>query len=131
MGNQHIVITQPRRVAAISTAERVACELGSPMHSDTQSTQNKPNKPSKHSKNSKNTPNTPNSTTNTDTNTNTTVGLVGYQIRHDISTINEDTLRIKFATDGILLKEVRVRGCVYVCWGFVVVYVCMRIRGYW
>jgi HrpA-like RNA helicase len=32
-------------------------------------------------------------------------GLVGYQIRYDATTIGDNT-RIKFMTEGILLKEI-------------------------
>ena len=78
-----IVITQPRRVAAVSTAERVANELGCPINANTVS--------------------------------GGTPSIVGYQIRHDSSTIVkkndlEDSTgastRIKFVTDGVLLKEI-------------------------
>lgn len=61
-------VTQPRRVAAVSTAKRVAEELnvefGAPH------------------------------------------GHVGYQIRYDAEHVGEKT-RIKFMTDGILLKEIQ------------------------
>jgi ATP-dependent RNA helicase DHX37/DHR1 len=59
-----IGITQPRRVAAVSTAKRVAHELGD------------------HGK------------------------LVGYHIRYD-STADDKKTKIKFMTDGILLKEIQ------------------------
>ena len=68
-----IGITQPRRVAATSTAERVAVELGEPI------TANGLGKKK--------------------------AGLVGYQIRHDVSTVSDQT-RIKFMTDGILIQEI-------------------------
>jgi ATP-dependent RNA helicase DHX37/DHR1 len=55
-------ITQPRRVAAISMAQRVSQEL------------------------------------------NVHQGEVAYQVRYDASTVNSNT-RIKFMTDGILLRE--------------------------
>ncbi|KAJ3118182.1 ATP-dependent RNA helicase dhx37 [Phlyctochytrium bullatum] len=55
-------ITQPRRVAAVSMAKRVAEEL------------------------------------------NVKKGIVAYQVRYDASTVTGDT-RIKFMTDGILLRE--------------------------
>lgn len=58
-------VTQPRRVAAISTARRVSDELSSPLGNNS---------------------------------------IVGYQIRFD-SKVGENT-RIKFMTDGILLREV-------------------------
>mmetsp|Transcript_21731 Transcript_21731/g.42711 ORF Transcript_21731/g.42711 Transcript_21731/m.42711 type:complete len:1144 (+) Transcript_21731:994-4425(+) len=59
-----IGVTQPRRVATVSMAERVANELGD------------------HSKD------------------------VGYQIRYDSRTITSKT-RVKFMTDGVLLREAR------------------------
>ena len=62
-----IGITQPRRVAAVSMARRVAEELNSTCDGK---------------------------------------GLVGYQIRYDHHTIGPNT-KVKFMTDGILLKEVR------------------------
>ncbi|TMW68158.1 hypothetical protein Poli38472_007830 [Pythium oligandrum] len=61
-------VTQPRRVAAVSTAKRVAEELNVEFGS--------PN------------------------------GHVGYQIRYDAEHVGEKT-RIKFMTDGILLKEIQ------------------------
>ncbi|CAI5742093.1 unnamed protein product [Hyaloperonospora brassicae] len=61
-------VTQPRRVAAVSTAKRVAEELNVPFGA--------PN------------------------------GHVGYQIRYDAEHVSERT-RIKFMTDGILLKEIQ------------------------
>lgn len=63
-----IGITQPRRVAATSTAQRVAYEMGSACSE-------------------------------------TNPGIVGYQIRFDSSTIGSNT-KIKFMTDGILLREI-------------------------
>ncbi|KAJ1549213.1 putative ATP-dependent RNA helicase DHR1, partial [Cladochytrium tenue] len=63
-------VTQPRRVAAVSMARRVAEELGFPGSvGETAST-----------------------------------GPVAYQIRYDATTVTNKT-RIKFMTDGILLKE--------------------------
>ncbi|GBG34467.1 ATP-dependent RNA helicase DEAH13 [Hondaea fermentalgiana] len=59
-----IAVTQPRRVATVSMAERVSSELGD------------------HAK------------------------FVGYQIRHDSRTVNAKT-RLKFMTDGVLLREAR------------------------
>ena len=61
-----IGITQPRRVAAVSMARRVAQELNTTCDGD---------------------------------------GEVGYQIRYDSHTMNANS-KIKFMTDGILLKEV-------------------------
>ncbi|KAJ0402291.1 hypothetical protein P43SY_002915 [Pythium insidiosum] len=63
-----IGVTQPRRVAAVSTAKRVAEELNVPF-----------GKPAGH---------------------------VGYQIRFDAEHVSDAT-RIKFMTDGILLKEIQ------------------------
>lgn len=65
-----IGITQPRRVAVTSTAERVNYEMGQ--------------LGDKSSKDGR---------------------LVGYQIRYDSSTVGDKT-RIKFMTDGILLREI-------------------------
>ncbi|KAL8003357.1 putative DNA/RNA helicase, ATP-dependent, DEAH-box type, RNA helicase HrpA [Plasmopara halstedii] len=63
-----IGVTQPRRVAAVSTAKRVAEELNVPFGSPE--------------------------------------GHVGYQIRYDAEHVSQYT-RIKFMTDGILLKEIQ------------------------
>ncbi|OWZ06755.1 ATP-dependent RNA helicase [Phytophthora megakarya] len=63
-----IGVTQPRRVAAVSTAKRVAEELNVPFGAPK--------------------------------------GHVGYQIRYDAEHVSEHT-RIKFMTDGILLKEIQ------------------------
>ncbi|CAH0521923.1 unnamed protein product [Peronospora belbahrii] len=63
-----IGVTQPRRVAAVSTAKRVAEELNVPFGARK--------------------------------------GHVGYQIRYDAEHMSEHT-RIKFMTDGILLKEIQ------------------------
>ncbi len=60
-----IGVTQPRRVAAVSTAERVAHEMNTQCGKG---------------------------------------GIVAYQVRYDSSGVTSDT-RIKFMTDGILLKE--------------------------
>lgn len=65
-----IGVTQPRRVAAVSMARRVAEEVGSECSKE---------------------------------------GTVGYQIRYDSHTVGPDC-KIKFMTDGILLKEVFVVG---------------------
>ncbi|RQM23595.1 hypothetical protein B5M09_007223 [Aphanomyces astaci] len=62
-----IGVTQPRRVAAVSTAQRVATELNVPFGKR---------------------------------------GSVGYQIRYDNDHVGDST-RIKFMTDGILLKEIQ------------------------
>jgi ATP-dependent RNA helicase DHX37/DHR1 len=59
-----IAVTQPRRIAAVSTANRVAQELGDHGH------------------------------------------LVGYHIRFDRTAHDKET-KIKFMTDGILLKEIQ------------------------
>ncbi|OQR90741.1 ATP-dependent RNA helicase, partial [Thraustotheca clavata] len=62
-----IGVTQPRRVAAVSTAQRVATELNVEFGKN---------------------------------------GSVGYQIRYDNEHVGNNT-RIKFMTDGILLKEIQ------------------------
>lgn len=61
-----IGVTQPRRVAAVSMAARVADELGARLGNE-----------------------------------------VGYQIRHDAKMTTNKT-KIKFMTDGILLREIQV-----------------------
>ena len=58
-----ICVTQPRRVAAISVAERVGVELNDP-------------------------------------------DLVGYQVRYD-KKMKSESMRLKFMTDGILLREIQ------------------------
>jgi HrpA-like RNA helicase/glutaredoxin len=64
-----IAITQPRRVAAVSTAHRVAHELGMKWeHPDCR---------------------------------------VGYQIRHESENMKKGHTRVKFMTDGVLLREVQ------------------------
>ncbi|KAJ3333229.1 ATP-dependent RNA helicase dhx37 [Blyttiomyces sp. JEL0837] len=68
-----IGVTQPRRVAAVSMARRVAVELGCEEGSEGE-------------------------------------GRVAYQIRYDASTVKEGVTRIKFMTDGILLRELSAGG---------------------
>ena len=63
-GGKLIGITQPRRVAAVSLAQRVSDELGTKLGTK-----------------------------------------VGYQIRFDAGNISKDS-KVKFMTDGILLKEI-------------------------
>jgi HrpA-like RNA helicase len=65
---QTIVVTQPRRVAAITVARRVATEMGTSLGGPT--------------------------------------GLVGYSVRFDEAT--GPSVRLKFATDGMLLREAMV-----------------------
>lgn len=96
-----IGITQPRRVAVTSTAQRVAYEMtsGLPQPSDNDAKNGKKNKKKDVSK-------TGSDDTETDAKQRQGLGqLVGYQIRFDSATVGPDT-RIKFMTDGILLKEV-------------------------
>jgi ATP-dependent RNA helicase DHX37/DHR1 len=81
----YVGITQPRRVAAVSTAIRVAEELSSEIMTKESDKIDKKNKKQKRNFQPK--------------------GIVGYQIRHDSSSIASNT-SIKFMTDGILLKEV-------------------------
>lgn len=71
-------ITQPRRVAVTSTASRVAVEMGCPLIDCGSRVEKHPARPK---------------------------NLVGFQIRHDSSTLNT-SMKIKFMTDGILLKEI-------------------------
>lgn len=67
-GAPSIVVTQPRRVAAITVARRVAAEMGTPMGGAN--------------------------------------GLVGYSVRFE--EVGGPRVRIKFATDGMLLREAMV-----------------------
>ena len=108
-----IGITQPRRVAATSTAERVGVEMGEPIKTGVRSSkavaQNALKKKQKKSKNSKNSAGEVEEVAESeevvvDKNVKQG-GLVGYQIRFDASTVGEKTM-IKFMTDGILLREV-------------------------
>lgn len=80
-----IGVTQPRRVAAIAMAHRVATELGHPLGGGASDTL-PANKES-----AANTPTSP-------------ASPVGYQVRFDSSTVGPAT-RLKFMTDGILLRE--------------------------
>ncbi len=90
-----IGITQPRRVAARSTALRVATEMNCPLEADqapaaemeTEDFEKKKKKKKRKIKVS------------------ALKQLVGYQVRYDASTITSDTC-IKFMTDGILLREI-------------------------
>jgi ATP-dependent RNA helicase DHX37/DHR1 len=94
-----IGITQPRRVAVTSTAERVAFEMKSgEMEQESVNDNNDSNKKSskkdKHKK-----------AAVSKSKTSEHGQLVGYQIRFDSTTVGPAT-KIKFMTDGILLKEV-------------------------
>ena len=75
-----IGVTQPRRVAAVAMAQRVAAELGTRIggSSSTSSSSSSANSSSG--------------------------GPVGYQVRYDASTVSFST-KLKFMTDGILLRE--------------------------
>jgi hypothetical protein len=77
--NNHFVIgvTQPRRVAAVSTAKRVCYEMG---HGDGQQIKN--DKAGRRG------------------------NLVAYQTRYETAGLGEDT-QVKFMTDGILLQEIQ------------------------
>ena len=77
-----IAVTQPRRVAAVSMAKRVAEELGtkllfSKLPSPEGGLVGK----------------------------NDLRGSVGYQVRYDARTIHPDRARLKFMTDGVMLRE--------------------------
>ena len=110
-----IGITQPRRVAATSTAERVGVEMGEPInsgaHGNKGSAQNVLKKKQKKNKNNENNGNgvedvaALNEPAVDESESVKQGGLVGYQIRFDASTVGEKTM-IKFMTDGILLREV-------------------------
>lgn len=73
-----IGITEPRRVAAVSMAQRVAFEM-----------------------------NVPSAETVGESESGTPPGLVAHQIRYE-HTVSKET-RIKFMTDGILLREIQAR----------------------
>lgn len=73
-----IGITQPRRVAAISTAKRVAFEMGCDITGNSTMNKNKARRGS----------------------------LVAYQTRYETAGMGSDT-RIKFMTDGVLLQEIQ------------------------
>jgi HrpA-like RNA helicase len=107
-----IGITQPRRVAATSTAERVGVEMGEPIKTGVRSSkagvQSALKKKQKKSKNSKNSAGEAEEVVAAEVAEDENVkqgGLVGYQIRFDASTVGKKTM-IKFMTDGILLREV-------------------------
>ena len=123
-----IGITQPRRVAATSTAERVGVEMGEPIKSGTYGNKSSTEMLTKKQKKEKNKKNKMisdknqsltkgsegdsigeneggNEGENAEENVVKQGGLVGYQIRFDASTVGEKT-KIKFMTDGILLREV-------------------------
>lgn len=105
-----IGITQPRRVAATSTAERVGVEMGELITSimkPKNSAAKKKNKKKQKSGVSGGDAETE-AETEVEVEEESSVkqgGLVGYQIRFDASTVGEKT-KIKFMTDGILLREV-------------------------
>jgi ATP-dependent RNA helicase DHX37/DHR1 len=96
-----IGITQPRRVAVTSTAQRVSFEMTSGLpQPDADASKPTSGKAGKHGKKGKA------AVGESDAADRQRRGqLVGYQIRFDSSTVGPDT-RIKFMTDGILLKEV-------------------------
>ena len=123
-GNHGLIgITQPRRVAATSTAERVAEELSEPI-TNTGSAARRQHKDKPKGKNEKHNEKKQRGTAgdhdiddaeDSDDNdekasaataiTRREGSLVAYQIRFDASTVGDRT-RIKFMTDGILLREV-------------------------
>lgn len=80
-GPKAIVVTQPRRVAAITVARRIAAEMGTSIR--------------------------PGGATSSDRDTNkrwkNKEGLVGYSVRFDDTTT--PSTRLKLATDGMLLRE--------------------------
>lgn len=92
--NRMIGITQPRRVAVTSTANRVAYEVGAMDKEGKYLTMQDSNSSSSSS-----------STKNRKLPDPSEGCLVGYQIRFDSTTVGSDT-RIKFMTDGILLREI-------------------------
>jgi ATP-dependent RNA helicase DHX37/DHR1 len=92
-----IGITQPRRVAVTSTAQRVSYEMTSGLPASDANSQN--NKAGKKAKEARKTD------VSSGADGQRQGQLVGYQIRFDSSTVGPET-RVKFMTDGILLKEV-------------------------
>ena len=124
-GNRGLIgITQPRRVAATSTAERVAEELSEPItgsgsaarrqHNDKRKGMNEKHKEKKQQETAGDPDFDDAEDSNDDNNDKSKAAtvssrregsLVAYQIRFDASTIGDRT-RIKFMTDGILLREV-------------------------
>ena len=95
---QMIGVTQPRRVAAVSTARRVGFEMGCPLVGDDAEEMGEETKGVKTNKG------LINKSKKHEMNENR--GLVGYQIRHDASTLRRGKTGIKFMTDGVLLREV-------------------------
>lgn len=122
---QLIGITQPRRVAVTSTAQRVLFEMTSGEESSTRSSATNTKNTKEQSTNSTTIESKKRGNTyktkqrnksedvtgtlqkqmNDEDNSSKRGQLVGYQIRFDSRTIGPQT-RIKFMTDGILLKEV-------------------------
>lgn len=100
-----IGVTQPRRVAAMATAERVALELNSPL------TRFRPKRSESGTTAAEAGTSggldsvTPANSVASDA-TPSPSSLVGYQVRYDVSTVSAAT-RIKFMTDGILLREIQ------------------------
>lgn len=91
-----IGITQPRRVAASSTAIRVAVEMNCPIGGNgylTADEEEQRNEKKLKKRKRKIVSLGP------------VKQLVGYQVRHDSSTMTKDTC-IKYMTDGILLREI-------------------------
>jgi ATP-dependent RNA helicase DHX37/DHR1 len=76
-------VTQPRRVAATAMAARVAAELGEGPGSGVGAGAGAGAGKGK--------------------------GVVAYQVRHDASSVRAGRTRLKFMTDGVLLREMQVR----------------------
>ena len=113
-GNHGMIgITQPRRVAATSTAERVGVEMGEPINASFYGKEKNAEVSKKQKKNKKQKDEIVLQSTEEeekeekDENEDKVKqgNMVGYQIRFDASTVGERT-KIKFMTDGILLREV-------------------------
>jgi ATP-dependent RNA helicase DHX37/DHR1 len=94
-----IGITQPRRVAVTSTAQRVSYEMTSGLPQSDGGATKADNKGGKKGKDARKTD------VSSGADGQRHGQLVGYQIRFDSSTVGPET-RVKFMTDGILLKEV-------------------------
>ena len=113
-GNYGMIgITQPRRVAATSTAERVGVEMGEPINAGFYGKEKNADVSKKQRKNKRQKDEIVQLKVEEEGEKEEEEeeekvkqgNIVGYQIRFDASTVGERT-KIKFMTDGILLREV-------------------------
>ena len=93
-------------MAAVSTAKRVAVEMGCPINDeadgdigDEDKEEQSSNKPRMKGKGKRKENGNGKKKASNDS-------LVGYQIRHDASTVKPGKTAVKFMTDGILLREI-------------------------